>query len=542
MEKIHKSRSVFMWKSGLIALLLCFFLMPLSLAAGGDTVRIDLLTVNDFHGALLEDGKTPGGAKLASFIRGEQAKNPKGTLLLSAGDMFQGSVRSNILYGKPVVEMMDAVGFSAMALGNHEFDWGLDVLRARAKEAKFSFLSANISYKDSGKPVEFAAPYIIKEANGIKVGIIGITTPATAYTTNMSVAAQLSFADALDTVKKLLPELKKEGAQVVVVLGHIDSEIDGPEIKGEAAYLANGLKRIMPFRGHGPVKPSVYPPVAPGPLVDAIVTGHSHLKVAGKINGIAIVQAGYSGRALGKVTLFYSPLEKRVVESQVEVLDVVPAKLAPDAKVQKIINKSAKQAAPIEKTVLGQAETPLSHDRYKLSLLGEWVSDTIREATGADVAFQNGGGLRKPLDKGAVTLGHLYEILPFDNTIVTVGLTGRQILDVLEYGLYNDRIGMVQYSGLKVAYNKTRPTGERIVSVTMGDGSLLEPAKLYKVAVNDFMADGGDGYTMFRQGKDFTNTNIVLRDIVSDAVKKAQILRVEDDGRLQKDVPLANAS
>ncbi len=552
-----------------------------ALAAGGldNAVRIDILTVNDFHGALLEDGKTPGAAKLAGFIEKERALNPKGTLVLSAGDMFQGTVRSNILYGKPVVQMMNAVGFTAMALGNHEFDWGLEPLQERAKEARFPFLAANIMYKGINKFVDFARPYTIVEANGIKVGIIGVITPATAYTTNMAVATKFSFEDPLVTVRRLAPLLKEQGAQVIVVLGHIDSEMKDGKISGEAADLALKLKpRPRTFPGPGPVLTPVpnqitkaegeqIRPIGHGPAispdkegydaeekepksdkrivmrivtpVDAIVSAHSHMKVAGKVAGIPIVQAGYSGRSLGKISIFYSPADKRIVSSETKVLDIIPAETPTDAKVKKIVDRSAKQAAPVEKTVLGQALADISHDRHTLSLLGEFVSDAIRQAAGADIAFQNGGGLRKPLVKGNITLGNLYEVLPFDNTIVTVDLTGRQIIDILNYGIYNKNIGMVQFSGLRIEYDPLLPQQERVAAVTLADGSLLLPDKLYKVATNDFMADGGDGFTMFKEGKNFYNTNIVLRDTVAEAVKKAGKVEVKDDGRFKEQTGVA---
>ena len=173
----------------LILVLVLTLVAAPALAADSDQITLQILSVNDFHGALVGAGKNPGAAKLAQYIKEAKAKNPDGTLILSAGDLFQGSADSNLMYGKPVVDSMNEIGFDAMAIGNHEFDWGIDVLKARQAQSRFPYLAANIVDRATGQLVGFAKPYVIIERAGLKVGIIGIATPETAYTASPKVVS-----------------------------------------------------------------------------------------------------------------------------------------------------------------------------------------------------------------------------------------------------------------------------------------------------------------------------------------------------------------
>lgn len=471
-------------------------------------VRIDILTVNDFHGALAEEGKNPGAAKLAGFLQAERAKNPEGTLILSAGDMFQGTQDSNLLYGKTAAEVMNRIGFDAMALGNHEFDWGMDVLKARMAQARFPFLAANVL---DSKDAMLFTPYTIIEKAGLKIGIIGIATPETAYKANPKLVSAFRFADPAQTVKRLLPELKAQGAQIVIVLSHLGAETDTASraITGEAAVLAASAEGI-----------------------DALVTGHTHTEAAGKINGVPIVQALYNGRAVGKISLTYSPGSNQMIASEAAVLPVPPQHITPDAAVQKLIQAAQAEIGPVKNIVVGTAARPLSHDRRQLSLLGQWTSDILRQAAGADIAFQNGGGLRTGIPRGKITMGLLYEVSPFDNTLVTCEMTGAQVLAVLEYGIGNAGIGMLQYSGLKVKHDPDQPAGKRVVAVRLTDGRLLDLNQRYTVATNDFMASGGDGFTMFKAAANLKDTFLPVRDLFKQAIQAKKTLRFTGDDRL----------
>ncbi|MEN6568009.1 MAG: 5'-nucleotidase C-terminal domain-containing protein [Veillonellales bacterium] len=510
MKALRKSKKWFL----LIALLSMMVVSQAIAAENGsdnDVVHLQILTVNDFHGALAETGTNIGAAKLVQLLNDIKTQDPDGTLMMSAGDMFQGTPDSNLLYGETVVDVMNYTGFDVMTLGNHEFDWGIDILKQRIAQSGFPYVCANLLDKRTGKIAEFVRPYTILERNGVKIGVIGITTPETAIKANPKMIADYTFADPSKVVNALVPELKQQGADIIVVLTHLGSSLDGDgNIRGEAATLAVQTKGI-----------------------DAIVSGHSHQIVYGKVNDIPIVQAGYNGRAVGKIELLFNLATHEVESSAASVLLPYPG-LQADSGVREMLDQAQKEIIPVKSIVVGQTVHGLSHDRYARTetLLGQWVTDTMRQAVHGDIAFQNIGGIRTGIPAGTITMGELYEAIPFDNTLYTVDMTGEQIFKVLQYGLMNDKVSMLQYSGIKVSYD-AEPQGGRIVAVTLADGTPIRPGKTYKVVTNDFMAAGGDGFTMFKEGKNLYNTCIPLRDIVAGAIRNQKTIEFNGDDRFE---------
>lgn len=497
--------------------LLAFIIISILLTTGvmaatenGDLIPLQILTVNDFHGALLENGKNPGAARLAQFLKEIKSKDPDGTLIISAGDMFQGTPESNLLYGRTVVDVLNNSGFDATTLGNHEFDWGIDVLKQRIAQSNFSYLCANLLDKKTGKIVDFVKPYIVLERRGLNIAIIGIATPETAFKTNPRLVSGYLFDKPAKILNAFVPELKRKGIDVVVVVSHLDSWMDeNGNISGDAADIGYNVNGI-----------------------DAIISGHSHQTVYGKVNGVPIVQANCNGRAIGRIELVYDRMTKRLSSSYAGVM-ALTFDLAADSHTQSILNQTQKEIEPIKNKVIGYTKHILSHDRNELTetLLGQWVTDAMRKSVGADIAFQNSGGLRTGIPAGKITMGKLYEVMPFDNTLFTVELTGKQILEVLDYGIMNDKIGMVQYSGIKVTYDAAKPKIERIVSVTMVNGTPLGLDKTYKVVTNDFLAAGGDGFAMFMKGRNLKDSSITLRTILMNATRKQKVIDFLGDNR-----------
>jgi 2',3'-cyclic-nucleotide 2'-phosphodiesterase/3'-nucleotidase len=497
----------------LIMLLISGQAMAGEVSGNKDVVQLQIVSINDFHGALTESGKNPGAAKLVTYIEKVRDLNPEGSILLSAGDMFQGSPDSNLLYGKTVVDVMNYAQFDAMTLGNHEFDWGIDVLKQRIQQSAFPYICANVIDKRTGKPADFAKPYSVLERKGVKIGIIGIATPETAYKTNPKMIENYTFADPVATVKKLIPVLKKQGVQIIIALTHLGSEMDSQRnIHGDAAQLAQEVDGL-----------------------NAVISGHSHQEVFGQVRGVPVVQAYYNGRAAGKIDITYNKRTKKVETAVASVTPLSYVDQLPDQQVKAIIDKGQKEIAPVKNIVVGHTLHALSHDRNEMAQtpLGQWVTDTLRQAADADIAFQNTGGLRTGIAPGDITMGNLYEVMPFDNTLFKVEMTGAQIMQVLEYGIGNKKIGMLQYSGIKVAYETLSPARIRIAAVSAADGTLLQSEKKYKVVINDFMAAGGDGFTMFREGANLYDTGIPVRDIIAEALRKQQIIDFSPDDRWQ---------
>lgn len=476
-----------------------------------ELVSLDIFTVNDFHGALLESDKNPGAAKLGQLLKAKKAKNPDGTLILSAGDMSQGSVDSNLTFGKTVIDVMDEIGFDAMAVGNHEFDWGRANLTDQASWADFPVLTANVTDKNNGC-LEGIQPWVIVERKGVNIGIIGVTTTEIVDKVSQKVISTCQVASPADVINKLVPELEQQGAQIIIVLGHLGgypSNKNG-EISGEVTEMANAIKGV-----------------------DILVTGHTHQNMAGYLNGIATVQAGYNGRAVGHITLTYSPRSQKVFSAVPSVIDLPTSVLKGDAGVKAIIDQGQKEIGPIKNEIIGNTIGDLPHQRDQVSVLGQWVTDIMRQKTNADIAFQNGGGLRTSIPAGEVTVGKLWEVIPFDNTLFLLDMKGSRIMKVLEYGINNPKLQCIQYSGIKVKYDSSLPAGSQIVEVTLPDGSPLDPGRTYRVVTNDFLAEGGDGYSMFKEGKNIVNTSHLTRQVLIEEIKRLKVIDFTGDDRLQ---------
>lgn len=472
---------------------------------------IDVLSINDFHGALKSDGKNIGAAKLAGEIKRLQKANPN-TIFVSGGDLYQGSAMSNLKKGAPVTDMLKELKLEASAIGNHEFDWGTSLIPTWAKEGNFDFLASNIYDKKTNKPVEWAKPYKVVTRDGKKIGFIGISTPQTAFQTNPLNVADVEFKDpteAANTWAKYLRETEK--VDVVIALTHLGAMQDSKTnvITGEAADLANTAKGL-----------------------DAIICSHTHQYINGKVNNIPVVQGMYNGRALAKLSVVFSKEGKLLsilnnVDKLYERKDLVE-----DAAVKAIYDKYDASLAPLLSEVVTQLPVDLPHDRsLGLSPLGQFISKEMTKLSKTDIALVNGGGLRAPLQKGDLTVGKLYEIMPFDNTIVTMKLKGSDLKRVIENGILNKEVGWIQFYGLKVYYDKDKAAGSRITSMRLLDGTPIDMNKYYSVATIDFMYNKGDNYD-FTGAKEVVDTNIPLRDSITKALKGQTINFTFDDKTL----------
>lgn len=469
--------------------------------ASGRTV--DIISFNDFHGSLKPDGKNIGAAKLAGEINKLRQANPN-TIVVAGGDLYQGSAMSNLTYGKPVSEVVKAIGIEASAVGNHEFDWGVKYMENWAKDGGFDFLASNIYDKTTGKPVAWAKPYKIVEKNGLKIGFIGIATPESEFKTKPENVFNLQFKDPLESANEWAKELKeKEKVDFVVALTHLGAfqDKETKEVTGEAAELAKASKGI-----------------------DAIVSAHTHNAVAGYVNNIPVVQAYYNGRALAKLTLGYDENNKPVAKAEIYADLYKKTDLVEDAAVKAIYDKYDKELQPILSEVVATTDKELSHDKTSgISLLGEWTCDVMRKAAGTQIAIQNGGGLRTSIPQGDITMGKLYEVMPFDNTLVKMELKGSDIKNNIEHGIDNKEVGWVQFSGLKVYYDPAASEGSRITSMRLPDGTKLDMDKYYTVVTNDFMATGGDKYD-FKAAKNMVDMQIPIRDVLVKELKEIKNL------------------
>lgn len=461
--------------------------------------RVELISFNDLHGNVQESGKNVGIAKLASAIKERTSLNEFSNyeaIPLAAGDLYQGTAISNLTHGAPVTEFLKYINIPASSVGNHEFDWGKELIPKWAEEGNFDFLAANILEKKTGKPVEWAEPYKIIEVDGIKIGLIGVTTPETAYKTTPANVEDLTFEDPSISVKKYANKLRNEDkVNAVVVLSHLGATTDeNGKPLGEAVDLANKVSNV-----------------------DAIIAAHDHKFTSIEVNGIKIIEAGYNGRALGVLTFDFDNTGKlTAIEAKLDELYLRRDNIVPDQAAAEIVKKYEAELEPILSEKVADLDKDLAHDRNEgLTPLGIVVSETMRRIANVDIAIANGGGIRAPLSAGVLTIGDLYTILPFDNTLVTMELKGSDIKAAIEHGIMPENFGWGQFSGIKVWYDKDAPAGERITSIRLIDGTPLDMDKYYTVVVNDFMATGGDGYD-FTNARNMKDTMLVMRDEIID--------------------------
>ena len=468
-----------------------------AMAARQSEINLTILHVNDTHGHIvpyldksIDPEKQVSGAEyLAKMVELERAANPDGTILLSAGDMFQGTPISNLFHGKPVIEIMNFLHYDAMALGNHEFDWGQDVLHAIISSASFPVLSSNIHERGGGL-IPGVKPYVILKRKGVRIAVIGLTTPETRYSTKAENISGLTFTDPENVLPSLIRRVKAHGASIVIVLSHdgLDSDL----------LLARRVKGI-----------------------DIIVGGHSHTAIKDPVveSGTVIVQAGSNGVYLGVLHVSFDKGKKKMLGfTQKDELKLVsPARGAQmDPNVATIIDKYDSQVRAEFSKVIGTATSDLVRDRSRESSLGDLITDAMREASGAQIAFQNAGGIRTDIPKGPITLETLFMVLPFDDELVTMDLTGEKILEVLEKSVTAENL--LQVSGMRIVYDLSHPSGAKVAAAEVA-GNPMEPRKTYKVVTNDFLATASGTFDVFKQGRN-VRMGSPQRDAVADYIRK----------------------
>jgi 2',3'-cyclic-nucleotide 2'-phosphodiesterase (5'-nucleotidase family) len=474
-----------------LKLLLCFlFLLFLSTSlAIGKTLEIRILHINDFHGfaepykPIGSDEMLGGIAYLSESL--DKLRKEKPSILLSAGDMIQGNNWSNLSRGESVIELMNIMVFDAMVLGNHEFDFGKEILKKRILEARFPILGANVNGLD------ILRPYVVKEFNGVKIAIIGVVTEDTPISTHPKNVIDIKFESPEETVKKYVDELRDK-TDIIVVLSHIGFHAD----------------RVLAEKVNG---------------IDIIIGGHSHTKIDNPVivGKTIITQAWEHAKALGVLDITLE--DKKIIKFNGYLEEIKPSFIKKDVSVSLIVNKYKQKVDRALNEKIGYADTDLDGEnvRKRETNLGNLISDIMRQVSGADVAIINGGGIRTSIKKGEVRVKDVYSALPFDNYIVAIKLKGIQIRWALEHGVSSMEEGsgrFPQVSGITFRYSRFSKSGLKIKEIFIS-GKPIESDKEYVVATNDFLVAGGDGYKIFGDAlKESNNFSIVGGMIKSDKI------------------------
>lgn len=438
--------------------------------------HITILHTNDTHARAVEASPNMGYAKVAGIADKYRKDNPN-TLLLDGGDAIHGTTFATLVSGESIVTVMNEMGYDAIVPGNHEFNYGWEHLVKLSKDLNFPMISANVKQKDSTGLFD---PYIIKEVGGVKLGIIALTTPETAYKTNPKNVEGIQFTDPSDEMQKYVDELRNK-VDVIVALAHIGQDDSDTDNTFDVVDEVDGI--------------------------DVYIDGHSHTTLEDGIvtdNGTLIASAGEYTKYVGVVDLWVDGGD--VVKKKASLIDEKEAAgIAPNEKVAALVDSITKEQSPILDEVVANITTDLEGAREKVRAgetnLGDLIADALREAAGADVALTNGGGIRASIEKGEVTKGEVITVLPFGNQIVTLNVKGEDLIAALENGVksYPEASGgFPQISGFTFKIDPSKEAGNRVHSVMVG-GKAIDPEATYSLATNDFTSIGGDEYDMFKK-------------------------------------------
>jgi 5'-nucleotidase len=513
----------------LAAVMLAIALDPFSRAtAQAASVDVRILAINDFHGNLRPPAggisvadpgdKTrkinvaAGGAEHMATLVKQLRQGAKNTIFVAAGDLIGASpFLSAMFHDEPTIESLSMMGLEVASVGNHEFDEGKDELLRMQNGgchpvdkcqgphpfagAKFHYLAASTIEKKTGKTV--FPPYEIREFEGIPVAFIGLTLKGTPDIVSPVSVAGLEFRDEADTVNALVPELKARGVEAIVVLIHEGGFPTGDynECPGISGPIVDIVKKF-------------------DKAVDVVISGHTHRAYVCEIDGRLVTSGDKYGTIVTAIDLKLDSVTRDVISARADNVIVRTGAYAGDAEQTALLASYDKFAAPIANRRAGSITGTLSRvpNDAGESVLGDVIADAQLAATRADtngaavIAFTNPGGVRTDIAKkedGAVTYADVFASQPFRNQLVTLTLTGAQIKNMLEQQwLDPNRPRILQVSkGFNYTWDTAKPYGDHVVADRMSlNGQRVDPATRYRVTVNNYLAVGGDGFTVLKQG------------------------------------------
>ncbi|MBO6827066.1 MAG: bifunctional metallophosphatase/5'-nucleotidase [Sneathiella sp.] len=470
--------------------------------ANAEKARITFLHTNDM-GEIAGKPGFGGFPELATLIRQERRRNPN-AIATFGGDLISPSLMSGLSKGAEMVEMMNALKIDVAVLGNHEFDFGEDVTRARVKQSEFPWLASNVSMS-GGDPLG-SQMNAIREVGGYKIGFFGITTPHTVDLSSPS--DKVRFGDIISAAEGQVEELRSVGADIVVALTHMN--------------YADDLRLAREVPG-----------------IDVLLGGHDHRVIALQENDVSILQAGSDLRYLGVLDLDVERLEKRGKQ----VLQIVPTwrmlatrDVAPSADIASKVaafEKSLNEELNIE---IGRTDIELDTRRTSVrgqqTVFGTLIAAAMRDKVSADFGFTNGGGIRgdRTYEAGSIlTRRDILKELPFGNVTVSVKLSGSDVAKLVEHSVSEIEEGagrFAQFAGLTYDLDVTKPVGQRTSNIKI-NGAMLDTSKTYIAATNDYVAKGGDGYAMLKDAPKIVDAAAgeLMASTVIDAIKKMGVIR-----------------
>jgi 5'-nucleotidase len=509
------------------------------------TFTLSLVGTNDLHGGVLAQNGRGGLALLGGYlanVRAARQQDHGSVLLLDAGDLFQGTLESNLDEGRVVVDAYNALGYQAATIGNHEFDYGpvgpdsvartpaddpRGALKARLAQAHFPWVAANVIDSATRAPIALpnVTPSVLLTVDNVRVGIVGVMTEPGMTLTAAANVVGLTVAPIVPTLIAEATRLRADGATIVIALAHA----------GARCARLDDPRDLSSCEPHS----EIFEVVAklPAGLIDAVVAGHRHEPLANDVNGVPIIQSWWAGRAFGRIDLTVDRASGRVVSHHLFLphdlcARVVPGRdgcatdadsgarpaeyegqvVTPSASIAALLQPAVDRAAELKRRPLGSAtitDTLLKSD-FTESPVGDLEADWMKAVVpGVDVALTNSAGLRADLPAGPFTYGRLYALLPFDNQGVVLALTGAQLKTVIAQNLA--RTGsLVTLSGVRAA--AACANGQLAVSLRRDSGATVGDAERLTVITTDFLATGGDSFFTPVMPLQIVETRDVLRN------------------------------
>lgn len=457
---------------------------------------VTIIYTNDLHAHVepykvpyIADGKRDigGWANITTLVKEEKAKN-KATWFFDAGDYFTGPYISSLTKGKAIIDIMNTMQLDAATMGNHEFDHGWDNTLLQLSQAKFPIVQGNIFYQNSNKAF-WDKPYTIVEKDGVKIGVIGLHG-VFAFNDTVSAATRVGIEarDEIKWLQRYIDELKDK-VDLTVLLVHVgtparQSSIGGTDVR---RALDKDIKTASQVKG-----------------LDILITGHAHVGTPEpiKVGNTLILSTDSGGIDVGKLVLDYKEKPHHFTVKNFELKTIYADEWKPDSQTKSVIDSWNKKLDEVVQQTVGQSPVELTRAYGESAPLGNLAADALLAAAGKDtqLALTNSGGIRTELPAGAITMGGVISVYPFPNELVTMDLTGKQLRSLMEHGA-NLTNGVLQVSkGVEVKYDSSKALDQRVTVLTLNDKP-IEDATVYHIATQSFLADGGDGFTTFTEGK-----------------------------------------
>lgn len=529
---------------------------PAAVAADDGLLRIHLLWTNDVHGHIAPepakfmnpDFPPPlgGGASAATYINEVTAKAAAAgeeVLLVDVGDMFQGTPIGNKTKGAAVIEYMNAVGYQFAVPGNHDFDMGRENTEKLARMSKFPWLAANLVEKSTGQLVDWVQPTLMMEVGGIRIGVIGIVTPATAHMSFPKNIQGLEFLEMAPVVERYRDQLRAQGADLVFLAIHEGLPFDPAQgwknlraAQEEAERDQQGAYGSNYSRGGMNLMELVN--AVPG--IDIAVGGHTHRGyrepwIDPQTHTMCFETFG-NGSSIGHAVLLVDRGTRALVgyegaHADGTLVTLFEDEIWPDPAVAQVIRPHHEAAEADMGKVIGSTAIPLGRGGPGANLVANLVTDAMRERFSADLAVQNAGGLRADLQAGDLSTRDIFSVLPFGNELMIVTMDGRMVRRLIESRVAG-RSGGIMLSGARVAIDPTRPDWDRVVELEIG-GRPWDPDAEYDVVITDFLMEGNSGMDFLTTipAEKITPSGVLQAEAVEEYVTRHTPVRPRIDDR-----------